>query len=383
MPETGFYVISRYEDLKAVLSDPVTYSNDIMIEQLAGEAGASLGRMYDDHLEEVGWAHVQTLQRTDPPEHSRYRRMLNRAFTPPMVKGMIPSVERTSTALIDAFIDRGECEFVADFAFPLPGIVIAEQIGLDSSQITTFKRWSDAMLSPAQGLLVDEESAQYYAGVEAEAQHFLAGLFEERRANPTGDLLSVMIADSTEGDEPLTMHELQNLMNQLITGGYTTTADAIANAMLLLVENPDQMQLLREDRSLLRNFVDESLRVASSVQGLFRRTTVDVELGGVLIPANSIVHTRYGSANVDSGQFPDGERFDITRENANRHLAFSRGPHFCVGQPLAVQEMMIGFDQLLDRCENIQLAPGATPERTEGLIFYSLKSLPITFTPRR
>jgi cytochrome P450 len=382
MPETGFYVISNYEDLKTVLSDPATFSNDIEIEQLAGEAAADLGRMFDDHLAEVGWGHVQTLQRTDPPVHGRYRRLINRTLTPPMVKAMLPSLNRIADDLIDAFIDNGECDFVQAFAFPLPGLIIAEQIGLDAAQINTFKAWSDGMLAPAMGLLVDEASAKKYSEVEAEAQHYLAKLFEERRANPTDDMLSALLADSTEGDEPLTMHELQNLMNQLITGGYTTTADSIANAMLLLIENPDQMELLRKDRSLLRNFAEEALRHSSSVQGLFRRTTVETELSGVTIPANSIIHTRYGSANWDENVFPEPEKFDITRENASKHLAFSRGPHFCVGQPLAIQELMIGFDHILDRLDNIQLAPGANLQRTGGLIFYSLVDLPITFTKR-
>ena len=382
MPETGFYVISNYEDLKTVLSDPATFSNDIEIEQLAGEAAADLGRMFDDHLAEVGWGHVQTLQRTDPPVHGRYRRLINRTLTPSMVKAMLPSLNRIADDLIDAFIDKGECDFVQAFAFPLPGLIIAEQIGLDAAQINTFKAWSDGMLAPAMGLLVDEASAKKYAEVEAEVQHYLAKLFEERRANPNDDILSALLADSTEGDEPLTMPELQNLMNQLITGGYTTTADSIANAMLLLLENPDQMELLRNDRSLLRNFAEEALRHSSSVQGLFRRTTVDTELSGVTIPANSIIHTRYGSANWDESVFPEPEKFDITRENASKHLAFSRGPHFCVGQPLAIQELMIGFDHILDRLDNIQLAPGANLQRTGGLIFYSLVDLPITFTKR-
>ena len=382
MPETGFYVVANYEDLKTVLSDPVTFSNDIMVEQLAGEAAADLGRMFDDHRAGVGWAPVLALPRPDPPVHGRYRRLINRTLTPPMVKAMLPSVTRIADDLIDAFIDKGECDFIEAFAFPLPGLVIAEQIGLDAQDIATFKRWSDGMLAPAMGLLVDEASAKKYAEVEAEAQHYLAKLFEERRANPTDDILSALLADSTDGDEPLSMHELQNLMNQLITGGYTTTADSIGNAMLLLLEHPDQMELLRNDRSLLHNFADEALRHSSSVQGLFRRTTVDTELSGVTIPANSIVHTRYGSANWDEGMFPEPEKFDITRENANKHLAFSRGPHFCVGQPLAIQELMIGFDRILDRLDNIQLAPGANPQRTGGLIFYSLVDLPITFTKR-
>lgn len=381
MPDTGFYLVSSYDDLKAVLSDTSLYSNDISIEQLAGAQAANLGRLYDEHLEANGWGHVQTLQRTDPPEHGRYRRLINRMFTPPMVRAMRPDVERICDQLIDAMIEKGSCDFVADFAFPLPGLVIAEQIGLDTSDVATFKLWADAMLSPAQGLLVDEESVRHFAGIEAQAQHYLAVVLEDRMKNPTDDILSALVAESAEGDAPLSMHELQNIMNQLITGGYTTTADAIANAMLLLLEHPDQMELLRNNRDLLRNFADESLRFASSVQGLFRVTTSDCHLGGVDIPANSIIHIRYGAANRDESHFPQADRFDITRENASQHLSFSRGPHFCVGQPLALQEIMIGFDRLLDRFSEIRLAEGAVPQRNPGLLFYSLKDLPLVLTP--
>lgn len=142
MPETGFWIISTYDDLREVLADPQTYSNDISIEQLAGESVAGLGRLYDAHLAEIGWGHVQTLQRTDPPEHSRYRRLVNRTLTPPMVKSMLPGVERVARELVDRFAEKGECEFISEFAFPLPGLVIAEQIGLDGSAISTFKRWA-------------------------------------------------------------------------------------------------------------------------------------------------------------------------------------------------------------------------------------------------
>ena len=382
MPETGFYVASGYDDLREILSDPVTYSNNSQLSQRVGESAARLGRIYEEHLAELGWGHVQTLQRTDPPDHSRYRRLLNRALTPPMVRAMLPDVQQITDELIDEFADRGSCEFISEFAFPLPGLVIARLVGMGDSDLTTFKRWADAMLAPSQGLLTDEETARHYASLEAEAQHYMAGIFEERRAHPTGDVISAMVAPPDDGDEPFTMHELQNLMNQLITGGYTTTADAIGNAMLLLLEHPDQMDLLRSDRTLLRNFADEALRHSSSVQGLFRRTTRDVTLSGVDIPADSIIHVRYGAANRDPSMFPDADRFDITRENASRHVAFSRGPHFCVGQPLAVQEMTIAFDRLLDRLDDIALAPGAELERAPGFFLYSLTSLPLTFTDR-
>lgn len=160
----------------------------------------------------------------------------------------------------------------------------------------------------------------------AEAQCYLAALFEERRANPTDDILSALLADSAEGDEPLAMHELQNLMNQLITGGYTMTADSIGNAMLLLLEHPDQMELLRNDPSL---------------QGLFRRANVDTELSGVSIPPNSIVHTRSGSANWDGAMFPGAGRSDIARGNASKHLSFLLGPHFSVVPPRTRQVHML------------------------------------------
>ncbi len=383
MPETGFYVVSTYDALRAVVSDPETFSNDIPIERLAGESRAELGRKYNEHLGKVGWAHVQTLHRTDAPVHSRHRRILNRAFTPNMVHGMIPGVERICTELIDAFIDKGECDFVAEFAFPLPGLVIGEQIGLEGRDIATFRRWADAMLATAQGLLVDDDAVRYYAEIQAEAQHYFAPLLEDRRAHPRNDLMSALVADSEDGDEPLTMGELQDIVNQLVTGGYTTVADGIGNALMLLLENPDQMELLRADRSLLRNFADEVLRLATPAQGLFRRATRDTELCGVLIPKDAIIHVRYGAANLDDAMFEDAGRFDITRANSGKHIAFSRGPHFCVGRPLAMQELMIGFDQLLDRLDDIALAPGVVPERTSTMLFYSLKSLPITFTARR
>jgi cytochrome P450 len=383
MPETGFYVVSTYEGVRAVVSDPETFSNHQPISRLAGDSSAHLGRMYNDYLSEIGYGHVETLHRTDPPAHTRYRQIMNRAFTPAIVKGMVPDIEQTSATLIDAFVDRGTCEFVADFAFPMPGLVFGHVLGLDPADIGLFRHWADALLATAQGRLVDEEAVRHYAQIEAEAQRYFVRVLEERRADPRDDLLSAFVAEPEDDGEPLTMPELLDLMHQMITGGYATTADAIANGMLLLIENPDQLALLRADRSLLRGFADEVLRRASSVQGLFRRATRDTELFGVPIPKDAVVHVRFGAANVDAAKFDDPLRFDITRRDASKQVAFSRGPHFCVGQPLAMQELMIAFDVLLDRLDDIRLAPDAEPIRTSGLLFYSLESLPITFSARR
>jgi cytochrome P450 len=383
MPGTGFYVLTRYEDLRAVLRDPETFSNTLDLEELSGEKARQLGALFHQHLAEQGWPHVPTLHQSDPPEHTRYRRLLNKVFTPSRVRQMVPGVQRICDQLIDAFAGRGRCEFVQEFAFPLPGIVISEQLGLAASEIGTFRRWADAMLAPAQGLLTDEDATLKYADIEAEAQHYLADVFQSRRQHPTGDLISALVAASEEEERPLSMPELQNLLQQLITGGYITTADAITSAMWLLTQNPEQAQLLKADPSLIKTFAEESLRMLAPVQGLFRKATRDLELHGVNIPKDSILHVRYGAANRDPATFAEPDAFDVTREHVMRHMSFGQGPHACVGAPLARQELVTAFERLLARLGDLRLDPGRPVERNPGLLFYSFKSLPIQFGPAR
>lgn len=380
MPGTGFYVVTRYEDLRTILRDTETFSNTLDLQELSGERARRLGALFNDRLAEKGWAHVPTLHQSDPPEHTRYRRLLNKVFSPGRVRQMVPGVERICDQLIDAFIDRGRCEFVSEFAFPLPGIVISDQLGLAPDEIGTFRCWADAMLAPAQGLLTDEDAAIENADIEAEAQHYLADVFQARRTHPTSDLISALVAASEEEERPLSMHELQNLLQQLITGGYITTADAITCAMWLLIENPEQMQRVRADRSLIKAFAEESLRMLAPVQGLFRKTTREVEIHGVTIPAGSILHVRYGAANRDEEAFSNPDDFDVTRAHVMRHMSFGQGPHACVGAPLARQEMVTAFERLLARLDDLRLDPGSGPERNQGLLFYSFKALPIRFS---
>ena len=386
MPGTGFYVLTRYEDLRAVLRDPETFSNTLDLEELSGVQARKLGALFQQRLAEKGWPHVPTLHQSDPPEHTRYRRLLNKVFTPSRVRQMVPDVQRICDQLIDAFSEGESAEFVQEFAFPLPGIVISEQLGLAASEIGTFRRWADAMLAPAQGLLTDEDTTIGYADIEAEAQHYLAEIFKSRRQQPTDDLISALVAASEEeeqqGERPLSMPELQNLLQQLITGGYITTADAITSAMWLLTQNPGQAKQLKADPRKIKTFAEESLRMLAPVQGLFRKTTRDIELHGVEIPKDAILHVRYGAANRDPGTFPEPDTFDVTREHVMRHMSFGQGPHACVGAPLARQELVTAFERLLARLDDLRLDPGQELERNPGLLFYSFKSLPIQFKTR-
>lgn len=379
MPETGFFVVTRYDDLRRVLTDPETFSNNVDRASLQGEENSAV---LHDYLDAHGWPHIQTLQRTDAPVHSRYRKLVDRVFTMSRVRELTGHIEEVAHTLIDGFAARGECEFIADFAVLLPGIILAEQMGLDSGDVGTFRRWADAMLAPASTVMTADE-LKANADIELEAQHHLARLFEERRANPRDDLVSALVHAHRDTEEPLSMAELQSVMSQLIGGGFESTTTSLGHAMLQLVNHPDQMQALREDRSRVKNFVEEVIRFESPTQGLRRRATRDVELAGTLIPKDSVVIVRYGAANRDAAKFECPHQFDMARKNAGTHLAFGAGPHFCVGAPLARAEIATGVLAMLDRLDDIRLAaPLEKPIHEPNFLTLPLRKLPLTFTAK-
>ncbi len=307
------------------------------------------------------------------------RRRSSRVGSPPW-----PTTSTTSPAtLIDGLIERGECEFNLDFAMPLPGIIIAEELGLDSSEIHRFNRWAGAMLALAMRPLTDDEVLETVE-IELEAQHHLAAVFEARRAEPTADLISALVHahEDEDGVEPLTVAELQNLMHQLVTGGFETTTSALNHGMWLLTRYPDVQDRIRRDLSLIPRFIEEVLRFESPVQGLTRRATRDVEVGGVVIPEGAMVMIRYAAANRDASVFDHADEFDIDRPRNPQHLAFGVGPHFCVGAALARQELVSGFTQWLERTSSIELArPLVSPVHEPSFILFPMKELPLRFEP--
>jgi len=379
MPETGAFVVTRYDDLRFVLKDTETFSSDVGL--LGG--GQFAGLQQSILKKGGGWPHVSTLQRTDPPVHSRYRKLLDRVFTIARVRELTPHIDGVVDMLIDRFIDQGECEFDHDFAMPMPGIIIAEQLGLDRDKVATFKRWADAMLGSARAAVATEEEVRANAEIELEAQLFLADIFENRRKQPTDDLMSAMVHSHGEDEEPLTMSELQNLMHQLITGGFETTQTAINHGMWTLIRYPELQEKLRQDENLLKPFIDEVLRWESPVQFLARRATKDIELGGTLIDKDSMVLVGYGPANRDKSKFECPHQFDIGRRNSGANLAFGSGNHFCPGTLLAKQEMMSSFRGLLDRLDDIRLKkPLPDPVHRFSLFFMPMHDFCISFTKR-
>ena len=355
MEELGAWYVSRYEDVRHVKKHPEIFSNNIF--ELGAQRGASRD-IAESYRNEHGWRRVSTLQRTDPPLHTKYRKLINHAFTVKRIRAMTPYVETVVNDLIDGFIDQGRCDFVWDFAIPLPCTVIADQLGVPREKIWQLKEWSDAMLAPGGGF-TDDAAALKCGQLVVEAQQFFAKVIEERRREPRDDIISDLVHTKVTDDQGterhLDMHELQDLLDQLLTGGNETTTNAIGSALMLLLQRPGTMQRMREDPKLLRNFIEESLRFETPVIHLWRVTTQDTELGGVSLPKGSSVALGYASANRDETVFEDSETFDIARKKPGAHLAFGSGPHHCPGAALARQEMFSTFTILLHRLENIRL----------------------------
>ena len=384
MPEIGAWYVSRYEDVRHVKKHPEIFSNDIF--RHGGERGGTRN-IAEDYRTKHGWQRVHTLQRTDPPRHTLYRRLINDAFSVKRVRTMTDYVESVVNDLVDRFIDKGECDFMWEFSIPLPCTVIADQLGVPRSEIWRLKKWSDAMLAPGGGF-VDKQGAIECAKQVVEAQRFFAGVIEDRRRSPQDDIISdvahAKVSDENHGGErTLTMYELLDLLDQLLTGGNETTTNAIGSGLMLLLQRPGTMERLPDSNKLLKNFIEETLRYESPVIHLWRVTTRETELGGVRLPKGSNIALGYASANRDESVFDDGETFDIERKRAGAHLAFGSGPHHCPGAALARQEMFSAFTILFNRLENIRLKdPSDSFEHVPHTFLRGLKHLNIVFDVR-
>ena len=379
IPEVGIYVITKYEDIRMALKDFETFSSDVSV--------ATRGEFSNLHqsilIDGGGWEHVQTLQRTDPPKHRRYRKLVDRVFTKKRVDELLPHLDEVVNELIDNFIERGSCDFNNEFAMRMPGIIIAEQLGLSRDNVSTFKKWADSMLGASRAPVATEEEVTENAKIELEAQLFLSEVFESRRKDPKEDLMSALVHSHGDDEEPLSMHELQNLMHQLITGGYETTQSAINHGMWCLVRFPEIAEKLYNDEALLKPFIEEVLRWESPVQFLLRRTTKDAEVSGTIIPEGSMVMMGYGPANRDETKFECPHQFQLERKGVGSHLAFGSGAHHCPGALLGRQEMIRSFKFLVERMKNIKLAkPLPEPVHNFSMFFMPMKDFHIEFEKR-
>lgn len=319
----------------------------------------------------------------DPPQHTKLRALISRAFTPQVLANLEPRIRELSRELLDQTIERGQMDLAEEYSVPLPMKVIAEMIGILASDWPRFRRWSDTILKLSysmRGMESDEQAVAAMSGfraVTAEMKDYLAEMIEQRQGAPRDDLLTRLIHAEVDG-EKLSQEEILGFFQLLLVGGQETTANLINNAILCLAENPDQFARLRARRDLLPSTIEEVLRFRSPLQWLMRTPTHEITMHGQAILPGKLVLAMIGSANCDPDQFRDADRFDITR-NPNPHLAFGHGIHSCLGAALSRMEARIALSDLLDRMTSIELANTAPWEPRKALHVHGPTRLPIRF----
>ena len=361
-PITGFYVITRFEDIRKLLLDTKNFSNDMRggqggsREQLDSGRALRMNALY----EEKGWVPGATLAGRDDPNHKQMRAMFNEAFKPKKIEGMDSFVRDTAYKLMDAFVDDGQCDWIKQYAVPLPLIVIGQQMGVPEADIWKIKAWTDAWVQRL-GMMQTEEEEQWSVEMEIEAQHYFQPIFERLRKEPDDTLLSDMVNRVIpEWERPLTDNELHaEMMADTFVGGSETTTNAIGYGLKLLIENPDVWRKLRSNPDkYLRTFCEEVVRLEGPVQGLFRMAANDIEMHGVLIPKGAMINVRYAAANRDEREFECPADLNLEREKPGRHIGFGSGIHHCLGAPLARRELFWAFQALIDRVDGMRFNAG-------------------------
>ncbi len=367
----GVWVVTRYEDICAILRDPERFSSRDVTRPAPAppevEAVLREGFAYEEMPALVG---------TDPPAHIRLRRITNAGFTPERVAAMEPHIRDIANGLIDGFVQDGKADLIAQYAYLLPATVVMELLGVPPADRAQMKRWSDDRALVLWGQAPLEQLLAAARGF-VEMQRYCAGLVEARRAAPRDDLISILATTTPDGEALLHTGELVGQITAIISAGHETTTNLMAHVVLLMLRHPDVWAAVRADFSRIPHVVEEALRLDSPIRGMLRTTTQDVEVGGVRIPAGARLQVMYSSGNHDETVFPDPDRFDPDRPQHPFHLSFGHGTHFCVGAPLARLEARITLELFATRLSNLRLEPGHPLHYVPNTVFFSPADLPV------
>jgi cytochrome P450 len=361
VPGRDEFLVTRHEDLTFVTSHPELFSSTP-----------------HDVPWSPGWSETMIAQ--DPPEHGAVRKIAQRSFTPAKVKSYEPIVTGIVTELIDGFIDKGEVEFCTGFANSLSLWVTCELMGLPREDAS----WLERLLAPFEAQGIRYHSPERQAIQEENGARAVAYLREQvldRIANPGDDMISELVRNHTAatGGEP-NVDYLAVETNVLLAGGLTTSGHLFASTMSLLVQNPETLELVRNDYSHIPRMLEEALRLETAAQWQPRYATQDTTLGGVDIPRGACLLIVYAAANRDPERFECPDAFDVKRENVAKHVGWGHGAHFCLGAPLARLEGRVAFEQLFTRLQDIRPAPGRNDfSHYETVYFRAPKSLHLWF----
>jgi cytochrome P450 len=356
MPDYDCWCVTRYDDVLAVLKDTETFSSKKVVDPrpLPG-----LERLLPD-----GHPMAKGLVNTDPPEHTRLRKLAQKAFTPRMVAAYEPTMRTLAEELVDARLPAGSMNVIADFARIFTGRVITGVIGAPLEKAEAFMAWSDNLImsmTEAPPLSAERELELIEQVVEFEG--WLTDFIEDRRAAPRDDYTSLLIhARGDDGDtSALTTHEVLSILTNVISAGLDTTSSLIGLSTFHLLEHRERWERLVADRSLIPRAVEEVLRFDDPIRGIRRDVLADTVVGGVSIPRGSVLYLSYVSAQRDAEVFDLPDTFDLDREDLGRHFGFGRWTHFCLGAPLARAEARVALEVFLDRIPAARLTPGGRP----------------------
>ncbi len=386
-PKTGFFIITKYKDVRAVLNDTENFKNS-----LGAAAQKEDANINSDHVKkgiklfkEKGWVPAPTLAGRDDPNHKEMRSIFNQAFRPSKIKEIEPEVKNLSYQLINSFISDGYCNWVKQFSIPLPLKIIGIQMGIENeNDLWKIKNSTDAFFHRI-GMMLSEEEELETIEREIEGQHYFQPIFEKLRECPNDTLLSDLVNTEIEAwGRTLNDNELHaEMMADTFVGGSETTTNALSAGMRILIERNDIWEKLKSDQDkYLKVFIEEVLRLESPVQSLMRNAAKDVELNGVKIPKGSVINVRYAAANRDSDIFEDPEEVNLDRKKAGAHMAFGSGIHHCLGAPLARRELYWGFKAALDLFDEVKFSEDKNDFAYHPhYLLRSLKELHIEFTP--
>jgi cytochrome P450 len=354
-PQFDLWVVTRYDDVLAVLKDHRSFSSEGALlsrkTPLSPEAKNELGK---------GWPDMPYIIEVDPPLHDRIRGLVTRAFTPRRIAEMEPRIATVTRELIDGFAGEGRADIVERFAWPLPLTVLGEMLGIPREDLGRLHEWGQDWLLLQQER-PEEEQVEHARGL-VEMQRYFVDALEERAGSPRDDLMS----DLMEKREDLTVPEVAGVPLDLIVAGHVTVTRAIGSTIALMFRHPElREQLADPERAALA--AEEILRLESPAQGLFRKTTREVEIGGATLPEGARVMIHFGSANRDDSVFDDPATPNPHRPELNKHVAFGKGIHFCIGAPLARLELRTALPMLLESLPNLRAADA--PHEREPIFF--------------
>ena len=366
MPGMGeFWIVIGYDEVVEVLTDRRLSNSVKHMAQETIEPAADEGDRSFEH----------SLLVIDPPEHTRLRRLVSKAFTARRVATLRPRVQQIADGLLDSIAPRGQADLVADLAFPLTIAVISELLGVPLSDRDDFRRWSVAITFPP----AEPEMLRAAAQAQRDLEEYFESLIARKRADPQDDLLSELARMSAE-EQALSDPELIGLAGLFVLAGHDTTVNLIGNGMLALLRNPDQLSAVRTGVAPLSSVIEELLRYVGPVSlGLARFTTQDIEIAGISIPKGQVVIASLAAANRDPARFSRAELLDVTRDEGP-HLEFGHGIHFCLGAALARLEAVIAIGSLIQRFPELELTVPAERLRWRSGSLRGVAELPVSFS---